>query len=344
MMSLTHGAIALSGAAFFLGDTSPVVLGLTLLGSQIPDMDTTTSIPGRMVYPVAKWIEERYAHRTITHCIRTSLAIAVLSLPLGYYLGWSYGFALPLGHILASFADCFTKEGVALFYPNPKRCVCGLNPRHRLATGSTVEYWLLAFFIGSLVILLNIKSAGGFMLQVEKVMGLESGVESVLNKYGGTHHIYVEIDGVKANDRTPINDSYFLVAQSANRFIVQDRNGELYETNTHLIAKRMNPRQGENSITKNQALYLDDEDLIFALKQVYEANPDSAIYLSGTITVDAPEEVRTPKIPGTYDAIAVSGNSVTLSFYPLEKAGQALWGQYAMGQLTAKIIYPAPQF
>ena len=46
MLSITHGAIAVSAASltFQLGTDNPLALGLALLGSQLPDLDTTISI------------------------------------------------------------------------------------------------------------------------------------------------------------------------------------------------------------------------------------------------------------------------------------------------------------
>ena len=50
MMAITHAAIAVSAASltFGLGTNNPVALGLALLGSQLPDLDTTTSTIGQI--------------------------------------------------------------------------------------------------------------------------------------------------------------------------------------------------------------------------------------------------------------------------------------------------------
>ncbi len=46
MMSVTHCAIALSGTSLILGTINPLALGLAVIGSQLPDLDTTTSTIG----------------------------------------------------------------------------------------------------------------------------------------------------------------------------------------------------------------------------------------------------------------------------------------------------------
>jgi inner membrane protein len=66
MMAITHAAIATAGTSLILGTANPLTLGLAILGSQLPDIDTTTSAIGQICYPLSNWIENRFPHRTIT--------------------------------------------------------------------------------------------------------------------------------------------------------------------------------------------------------------------------------------------------------------------------------------
>ncbi|MGB5713863.1 MAG: hypothetical protein WBM44_23500 [Waterburya sp.] len=65
MMAITHCAIASAGTSLILGTTSPLALGLAILGSQLPDIDTTTSTIGlhsngcKIFYPISSWIEDK---------------------------------------------------------------------------------------------------------------------------------------------------------------------------------------------------------------------------------------------------------------------------------------------
>ncbi len=45
MMAITHCAIALSGTSLILGTAEPLPLGLAILGSQLPDLDTPLQAP-----------------------------------------------------------------------------------------------------------------------------------------------------------------------------------------------------------------------------------------------------------------------------------------------------------
>jgi inner membrane protein len=144
MMALTHGAIAAAGTSLILSTANPMALGLAILGSQLPDLDSTNSTIGKIFFPVSSWIEDRFPHRSVTHSLLATAAIAVLSLSIGYYfLGniWM-AIALPLGHLLACFSDTFTLQGVQLFYPDPAWAVSVSNPRRRLKTGGAGELWV----------------------------------------------------------------------------------------------------------------------------------------------------------------------------------------------------------
>ena len=101
-MAITHSEIAAAGTSLILGTASPIPLGLAILGSQLPDTDTTTSAIGQICFSISNWYENRCPHRTVTHGVLATGAIA-----------------LPLGHLIACFSDTFTKQGVQLFYPYP---------------------------------------------------------------------------------------------------------------------------------------------------------------------------------------------------------------------------------
>ena len=147
MMAITHAAIAVSAASltFGLGTNNPVALGLALLGSQLPDLDTTTSTIGQICFPLSNWLEDNFPHRSITHSLLATAVLAAIALPIGYHYNHLVTAAvLPFGHLVACFSDTFTKKGVQLFYPSQSWTVAGSNPHRRLSTGGAGEFWVLA--------------------------------------------------------------------------------------------------------------------------------------------------------------------------------------------------------
>ncbi|MDJ0569872.1 MAG: metal-dependent hydrolase [Pleurocapsa sp. MO_192.B19] len=135
-----------------MGTGQPLPLGLAILGSQLPDLDTTTSTIGKIFFPISSWIEDRFPHRSVTHSLLATASISLVSLGVNYF--FLHGsikavIALPLGHLLACFSDTFTKQGVQLFYPEPVWAISVSNPRRRLKTGGAGELWVLSISIAS---------------------------------------------------------------------------------------------------------------------------------------------------------------------------------------------------
>ena len=85
MLAITHAAIALSGTSLILGTASPLPLGLAIIGSQLPDLDTTTSTIGKIFYPISSWIEDRFPHRSVTHSLLATVGIAAVSLGVNHF-------------------------------------------------------------------------------------------------------------------------------------------------------------------------------------------------------------------------------------------------------------------
>lgn len=71
------------------------------------------------------------------------------------------------------------------------------------------------------------------------------------------------------------------------------------------------------------------------LLELQSAYPNAAIYLSGSLTVDFPEEVKLPIQPDQYQ-------TVSLEYLGIDGAIALLKDQYAVGTVTAKIISPRP--
>jgi inner membrane protein len=79
MMAITHAAIAAAGTSLVLGtsDLTPLV------GSQLPDLDSTETVIGQVCFPVACWFEDHYPHRSVTHSLIATGVLSVLSMVVG---------------------------------------------------------------------------------------------------------------------------------------------------------------------------------------------------------------------------------------------------------------------
>lgn len=342
MMSVTHCAIAAAGTSLILGTASPLALGLAVLGSQLPDLDTTTSTIGKIFFPISSWIEDRFPHRSITHSLLATAMITAISIGVNYF--WLQGdlktaIALPLGHLLACFSDTFTKQGVQLFYPDPAWAISVSNPRRRLKTGGAGELWVLGMAIALLLVGITIANGGGLTQRVSQNLGLRDGVIQVYNENASTHEVHAQIRGYWASDRQNADGQYLILGNQGNEFIVTNGEG-VYKTGEGIITSRVTATVGAEAKIEIINISFNDEDAVASLQELSTAYPNANIYLTGELTVDFPEEIKTPIEPNQLVTAEVVGSKIQFNYCPLDTAIALLENQYAIGTVEAKIIQP----
>jgi inner membrane protein len=125
------------------------LLLLTIFASLLPDVDHSRSIIGKAFFPLAKWLDKRYGHRTITHSLAFFIGTCLIVYLIEFHtflenIFLVFSFAL-LSHLLF---DMMTIQGIPLFYPfrrNP--CVIPADPNIRLKGGTGQETAVFGFFI-----------------------------------------------------------------------------------------------------------------------------------------------------------------------------------------------------
>ena len=186
MMVITHTVLSVAETALGLGTADPVVLVVAAIAAQLPDTDTSKSVPGRLLFPISHGLERRFPHRSVTHSFMATGLIALLGLPLmlWYQTAWH---AFVLGYFLGWFGDVFTKSGVCAFYPSSARLVIPGNPRMRLSTGSGAEVVLFLVLLIVAIATININSNGGVLTAFNKVLGVPSGAVEIVGEEGSKY-------------------------------------------------------------------------------------------------------------------------------------------------------------
>jgi inner membrane protein len=144
---------------------NPVFIGVTILGSLLPDIDHTKSWIGKSVYPIAKWLSRNYGHRTITHSIFFLIGIFLISLFIEKNFREDYSistiiFFSILSHLIF---DMVTLAGIPLFYPFYKNpCVLPANPEMRIRSGNIRQEGIILFMFCFLTFFMQDLFANGF--------------------------------------------------------------------------------------------------------------------------------------------------------------------------------------
>jgi len=111
-----------------------------VLGSIAPDADMPTSVTGRVLGPVSRWLYRRVGHRTLTHSIWGIGVGVVLWVAFG-----SIGRALLVGWVSHLLVDSLNVQGVRFLWPSRVIFRFFRNPRYTLEVGRRGEYIFLVF-------------------------------------------------------------------------------------------------------------------------------------------------------------------------------------------------------
>ncbi len=312
MMSLTHCAIALCTTSIALGTADTTTLAIAAFGSQLPDLDSSTSFIGRALYPVAAFLEQRFPHRTITHSFLSTAAIALVSLPLCYW-NWQWWAGLVLGQFSGWFADCFTRSGVAAFYPSTVRLVIPGNPKARLRSRSPAEYWVLAIALFLAAVSINLSSAGGVTEQFARLFFPDlSTTVRLFDRYGAEQTIIIDLVG-QHNHTGERVEGRFTVLETTSSDVIVEAEGtrRLYKVGKSPDAQ-IRPTQVQTRVDgrlrlKSQEVLVQDRSVADFCRRV----PRDA-YISGALLLEEMDQVQLATSFVEYDPIRMWGGQVEL--------------------------------
>ncbi|MFL9455986.1 MULTISPECIES: metal-dependent hydrolase [Nostocales] len=330
------------GTSIIMGTTDAGLLLVGAAATLLPDVDTSTSIAGRALFPISRELERRFPHRSCTHSLVASGIVAILFYPLALasYVPINLIHALNIGYFLGYFADIFTAAGCELFWPSTVRAVWPGNRNYRLRTNSPVEYGVLVVLSFLLALSIAINSNGGILTQFNRLIASTEGVEQIYNQSGATHLITVRIQGVFRKGRSRVTGEFFIVDSHGQGFLVLSPDGKLYkagkEADCQIITEQITANVGEIAMTRFEALTLNDENLEASLRTFDRAN--TLTFVTGEITVDVPEDITFTDDLRQFPFIQLSGASVKLESAPLGFVIQVARNQFATGRLSIKSI------
>lgn len=159
-LTLHNATYVLLAATFYLvlallarQAVQPLLLLPLAVGALLPDLDSQSSLPGRLLPFVSRRLEARLGHRGKWHSLGINAAIAILTLPLLLISGWLLWAAISLGFLAHLLVDLLDREGLTIFWPlshtryflGSPRTRAGSSVRHRLAMALLALIVILAY-------------------------------------------------------------------------------------------------------------------------------------------------------------------------------------------------------
>lgn len=154
------GGLAFTGIFASFADVNifqkPEYIATTVFFSLLADIDHTRSPIGKAFYPVAKWIDRKYGHRTVTHSLLFFLVVVGIVGIAESILSKGRVFTgiTALAYFSHLLFDMCTRQGIPFFMPfTTARCVLPGNPQLRLSNKKpTTEIFV---FFGFVLLLLT---------------------------------------------------------------------------------------------------------------------------------------------------------------------------------------------
>jgi inner membrane protein len=349
MMTLTHLAISGLMTSLIVGTADPTIVSVGAIAGLLPDVDISKSPAGRVLFFLSSFLEKRFPHRSCTHSILASIAVAavVYGLAYGAVISWRLAHAIEIGYTAGYLVDAITKSGIQLFFPANLRCVVPGNRNLRLSTGSNWEYTILVLVVVMLLLVLNINTNGGMGTSLNEILATPRGVQELMNQKGNTHQIIVHIDGVRTFDRARIKDDFVVVEQrDANTFLVHPISSpdELYQVSNRpdlgnqIASERITGKVGKKITTTIESVAWIDEEVIPKLDKLLDRFPNAQVYLTGSIEIDDPDQTIVRADPQQLSTVTKQGHKLVFNSCPLTNAIGLLRDQWGSGQVRVRVV------
>jgi inner membrane protein len=304
MMSVTHCALAVTATSLIMGTADPLVLVMAALASQLPDVDTSKSVPGRVLFPFSRFLEKRFPHRSVTHSFMATAMIGVIALPVSL-VGIPFYLALLSGYFWGWFGDVFTKSGVCAFYPSQVRAVCPGNPRMRLATNSPMEWFLLVLLVLLAIGSINLNSSGGILRGFNQMLGFPEGAVEITNNEGHQYLLTAQIQGRNRTTSQPVVGAYEIIKSlTRSDLLVRDSTGLLYRVGStqdcQIQANQIRVSRGPRIRATVQQFTL-QETTVDSLN----FPKTSRTFITGTLTIPDAEDLVVPDYADRFNPIRV---------------------------------------
>lgn len=247
--------------------SSPFYIGLTVFASLFPDIDHTKSLIGKAFYPIAKIIDRKYGHRTITHSLLALIVttIVVQFIQSAFFQDSNITYIWILGFVSHLIYDMVTLQGVPLFYPFMRNaCVVPANPSSRMRTNDMrAEARVFGIFVIAMIAFKPLVEQG-FWTSYNRLFGTMKHLTSEYHKAGDL----LQVDYTYRIASDVFKGSGYVVQCTENKAaLIQDARWMILDKSKMVIDEVIPTHTGLNyGIEKVQFVSIDADSLNQILK------------------------------------------------------------------------------
>ena len=217
-------------------------MAITVFASLLPDIDHRKSLIGKIFYPIAKYLDTNYGHRTITHSILFYIIVVTIVYALqslggadSHQMTIIFGIAL-LSHFVF---DMVTVAGIPLFYPffrNP--CVIPGSPDARIKSkDAKSEFVIFAIFLFAGVSCYPLMTQG-FWMSFNRALGTSA---QLISQFKRTDEVLSVDYNFKRNFKEYKGTALVLSATKSEVILFDTLENEFIKIGTEDIVKQYLP-------------------------------------------------------------------------------------------------------
>jgi membrane-bound metal-dependent hydrolase YbcI (DUF457 family) len=302
---LLSGTVVYLVLAFLLRRPAELILLISVcIGALLPDLDSQTSLPGRLVPSISRALETRLGHPGAWHTLPAATLVALLAVPLIPLTGIEAWYLLPLGFVAHLFVDLFGPQGIMVFWPVSQT-------RHSFfggpikAEGGSVERWLVGGLALAVLVLIPLVDAR------KPLPAPSPSFQQMLARYydlRGRNLVFAGVQGTWQATGRRINARFEILNAVGDSYIMLDRfTGTVFSAGRdeldNLYINHMTLQPAAEARIKAIEIHLEDEPLLEALSTIYQMQREPGlqhIFVSGDLVVPALQDTAEPSLPVDY--------------------------------------------
>lgn len=268
----------------------PVLLLPLAFGSLLPDLDSRTSLVGRLLAPLAARLEARTGHGGPWHSPVAAALVALVSAPLLRLLSFEAWLLIPCGFLSHVLLDTARPKGTMLFWPaSARRYFISGSLGGRGSTAERRFFLVLAAATVAALIAADLRPPQASPVVV-------ASFEESLNRFfslRGRYLVFADVDGTWQATNRRVSARYEVLSGVGQSLVMLDRYaGQVFlagrQAQDQLYLNGLSIVAGSAVRVKPAKYYLRDQLLADSLPVIYQMQAEPGlqhIFVSGTVTL-----------------------------------------------------------